>query len=197
VTARRKARRFRVRFAQTAQACLRGSAPRPRCAIRCAVPLHADGRGKAKLGRAARREIASAHPHSFQRIRLMQSDTPLAFHRRRISQLSNTIGAWFRCPNASCRRAGACRRADDVFPPCIVPVMRGVNESLMTYLNALPGMPPRKPAESESAHAQIERLNKRRVICWKPRSRELRSGAGSCRPRGSARCDGWRLACYA
>jgi hypothetical protein len=98
---------------------------------------------------------------SSEGIERMPSDTPLAFHRRRISQLSNTIGAWFRCPNASCRRAGACRRADDVFPPCIVPVMRGVNESLMTYLNALPGMPPRKPAESESAHAQIERLNKR------------------------------------
>jgi hypothetical protein len=90
----------------------------------------------------------------------MPSDT-LAFHRRRIKTLSDTLGTWLRCSNASCRRAGACRRADDVFPACVPPIMRDMNTSLAAYLDALPEAPPRRPTESNAAHAQIERLNKR------------------------------------
>jgi hypothetical protein len=91
----------------------------------------------------------------------MHSDTPLAFHRRRISQLSNTIGAWRQCMNSSCRRAGACRRAADVFPPCLLPIVREVNVSIAGCLAAVPGLPPRVEPVEETNGAQIDRLNKR------------------------------------
>jgi hypothetical protein len=91
----------------------------------------------------------------------MPSDVSLAFHRHRVEALSNTLGAWLRCPNASCRRAGACRRADDAFPPCVVTIMRDVNTSLAAYLAALPDAPPRKPTAAEAAWAHIDRINER------------------------------------
>jgi hypothetical protein len=91
----------------------------------------------------------------------MHSETPLAFHRRRVEALSNTLGAWLECGNASCRRAGACRRATDVYPMCLPAVVREMSTSIDVCTAAIPGRTPRVETEEETMSAQIQRLNKR------------------------------------
>ena len=91
----------------------------------------------------------------------MNAETPLAFHHRRIETLSNTLGAWMLCEHRACRRTGACRRAGDVFPGCLLPVVYEMNTSIEAFTAALPGRAPRVKTEEETVSAQIQRLNKR------------------------------------
>lgn len=96
----------------------------------------------------------------------MHIDTPHDFHRQRIAMLADTLGVWMDCGHAACRRAGCCRRANDVFPACILPVLREVGVSIRACTAAIPD---RAPAEGEeqspagSVTARINRLNARTI----------------------------------
>ena len=91
----------------------------------------------------------------------MHSDTPLAFHHRRIETLANTLGAWMLCEHRACRRSGGCRRAGHVFPACLPPVVYEMNTSIEAFAAALPGRPPRAETAEEPLSAQIQRIAKR------------------------------------
>ena len=91
----------------------------------------------------------------------MKAETPLAFHHRRIETLSNTLGAWMLCEHRACRRSGGCRRAGDVLPGCLLPVVYEMNTSIEAFAAALPGRPPRAETEEEPLSAQLQRIAKR------------------------------------
>ena len=91
----------------------------------------------------------------------MNAETPLAFHHRHIETLSNTLGAWMLCEHRACHRSGACRRAGDVFPGCLLPVVYEMNTSIEAFAAALPGRAPRVEREEETVSAQLQRITKR------------------------------------
>ena len=91
----------------------------------------------------------------------MNAETPLAFHHRRIETLSNTLGAWMLCEHRACRRSGGCRRAGDVFPGCLLPVVYEMNTSIEAFAAALPGRAPRAQTEEDSLGMQLQRIAKR------------------------------------
>jgi hypothetical protein len=90
----------------------------------------------------------------------MNSETPLDFHRRRVTALADTLGLWRQCRRAACRRAGACRGADEPVPFCVLAVVQGVSRSVRVCVAALPGAEPRL-VETESTGAQLDRINRR------------------------------------
>jgi hypothetical protein len=91
----------------------------------------------------------------------MYSETPLAFHRRRIEALSNTLAAWMVCGSVSCRRKGRCRRGDEVLPACVLPILRGVHASIGACLAEIPDAAPRPEPQEESLRAQTARIARR------------------------------------
>ena len=91
----------------------------------------------------------------------MNTDTPTTFHRRRIETLSNTLGAWLACRHTACRRSGCCRRAGDVVPACLLPIVQQVNTTIAACAAALPDAPMREEPQARSLDEQILSLNKR------------------------------------
>ncbi len=87
----------------------------------------------------------------------MNSNTPFAFHRRRLAALSDAAGLWHRCDRAACRRAGACKGAADIIPACSPAAISVVCESVRECLASIPGTPPRPPSRAQrSADATWE-----------------------------------------
>jgi hypothetical protein len=83
---------------------------------------------------------------------------PPEFHRRRVEQLSSALGVWRECANSACRRAGGCRRAGDVFPACLAPIVREVGASIESFAAAFGAV---RAREADPLGAQIARINKR------------------------------------
>jgi hypothetical protein len=88
----------------------------------------------------------------------MNAMSPLAFHRRRVEQLSGTLGVWRECANAACRRAGACRRSADVLPACLLPIVREVGVTIESFGA---GFGTVRVREADPVAAQLARINKR------------------------------------
>ena len=134
------------------------SAPGPRCAARRAVPLSSKERGKAKLGRASRREINAARRRpgrASQRVRAKRG--PMTSSAARPGTVFHNF---IRSRRSAFGLGRACRRAGDVFPACLLPILHEVNTSITAFA-AAPGRPPRVQTDEDTLSAQIQRLNKR------------------------------------
>ena len=114
----------------------------------------------------------------------MNAETPLAFHRRRIETMSNMLGAWMQCEHSACRRTGGCRRAGDVFPACLLPIVHEMNASIAACAAELPGRPPRAQTEEEPVSAQIHRLAKRLAGVLEAQVEEFERKRERSGPRG-------------